>query len=117
MTARAPRASKPGMDLVSVLVPRSALTATVTPVCVTQRTSLDVLGLDKRLFLALAAEYEAAGGIVHRIGDRTVMLEIEPLRAWLARRNRAVVQAVEPTDPIDEAERALEAKLGLVRHG
>lgn len=57
------------------------------PLAVTQRTSLDVLGLTKRQFLDMLPEYRASGGEVIRRG-RVRMVVLEDFVAWLRSSNR-----------------------------
>jgi len=74
---------------------------------VSQLTSLSVLGIPARAYLDLAREYAAAGGVVLHVGKLRV-IELDPLLAWLARRERATA-AADKTDEIA----AMGAELGL----
>ena len=94
-------------DVVTIAIPRSALTVVQRPRCVTQRTCLDVLGLPPRDFLALCRQFASAGGDVAHAG-RLRLIELDPFIEWLSRRGRAAPAAA-PLDPVD----TLAAELGL----
>ena len=93
--------------LAEVRIPRSQIVE--RPRAVTQRTSLAVLGLAPREYLATIRAYRSAGGTGIDVGRSRVAI-VDDLLAWLARRSAAAQMATAaPRDPQAE----LGAELGL----
>lgn len=110
---RSPRlaqADEEGPVMVTVPIPRSALTLTqARPLLATNANCEAVLGVTRRAFLAWLPELEAAGVKVIRRGKLRACL-LEDLERWL----RARVERP-ATTPADDGVARLAAELGFER--
>jgi hypothetical protein len=102
------RSAQPTDEMVTLAIPRAALTIMEAPRTVSQRSSERVLGVPASVFLASLRAYAAAGGAVMTLG-RLRLVDVTEYVAWLRRREQpraAATPAAEP-DPIDTLAREL----------
>jgi hypothetical protein len=92
---------------VPLAIPRSALTIVAPPPdTVSQKTSLAVLGIDRRPFLAALPAFRADGGAVFELG-RLRLVRREAFVAWLG------LKATNPTRPEEDGAVSFVRELGL----
>lgn len=111
-----PAQAKRNADCVTISIPRSALTIVdAPPTHISQRTSEATLGIPRRSFLRVAAEFVASGGIAARVGKLLVVDRLAFV-AWLEARGRR--QAEPPPRAANDADGDaddLAVELGLAR--